>query len=154
MSVSKFVVAEPIFTVVQREDENSPVYAAINTVLADFNEEQQQYFGWQLSLIMDLNTETETGLPDAAEAKEIEPFCTELDRLISADGNAVPLARISWKKTYELLFRVYNPVEADKVLQTLIEAEENPRPFTYTIDPDEQWEMAADYTKGFNTQPS
>jgi hypothetical protein len=149
VSVSKLVVAEPAFTVVQRQDEDSPVYAAVNTVLADFNSEQQQYFGWQLSLIMDLNTETESGLPEAEEAKEIEPFCLALDGLICANGNAVALARISWKKTYELLFRVYNPVDADQVLQQLIEAEQNPRPFTYTIDPDEKWQMASDYTKSF-----
>jgi hypothetical protein len=47
------------------------------------------------------------------------------------------------------LFRVYNPVDADQVLQQLIEAEQNPRPFTYTIDPDEKWQMASDYTKSF-----
>lgn len=149
MSSSKFVVPTPSYTVIQREDEGAQVYAAVNTTLASLSGEQRTLFGWQLSLILDLETEDEQGLTLDHEAKAIEPFCQQLDTELRLDGNAVPLARITWKKTRELLFRVYNPAIADEHVKKIIESESNPRPFSYTIDPDEHWKMADDYLNQF-----
>lgn len=149
MSSSKFVVPIPTYTVIQREDEGAQVYAAVNTTLASLGDEQRKLFGWQLSLILDLETEDEQGLTLDHEAKAIEPFCQELDTALRLAGNAVPLARITWKKTRELLFRVYNPAIADEQIKKIIDTESNPRPFSYTIDPDEQWKMADDYLSQF-----
>lgn len=149
MSRSKFVVPTPSFTVIQREDEGAQVYAAVNTTLATLTLEQRALFGWQLSLILDLETEDEQGLTLEHEAKTIEPFCQQVDSDLRIEGNAVPLARITWKKTRELLFRVYNPAIADEQIKKLIDSESNPRPFSYTIDPDNTWKMADDYLKQF-----
>jgi hypothetical protein len=149
---STFVVPTPSYTVLQREDEGAQVYAAVNTTLAGLTIEQRKLFGWQLSLILDLETEDEQGLTLDHEAKIIEPFCQELESELRLDGNAVPLARITWKKTRELLFRVYNPAIADEKIKKLIESESNPRPFSYTIDPDEKWKMAEDYLKQFGEE--
>ncbi|ROS01396.1 uncharacterized protein DUF695 [Sinobacterium caligoides] len=150
MSNTKFVVPESSYTVVQREDEGAKVYAAVNTSLASIDKAERQLFGWQLSIILDLQTEDAQGMTLDSESKEIEPFCQQLETDLRAGGNAMPLARITWRKTRELLFRVYNPAMADKLIQQLIEAEENPRPFSYTIDPDMEWEMAEDYLKQFS----
>jgi hypothetical protein len=133
----------------QREDEGAQVYAAVNTTLAGLETEQKQLFSWQLSLILDLESEDEQGLTLDDEAKAIEPFCQHVDSELRLNGNAIPLARITWKKTRELLFRVYNPAIADEQIQKLIESESNPRPFSYTIDPDEPWKMADDYLTQF-----
>ena len=149
MTSSKFVVPTPSYTVIQREDEGSQVYAAVNTTLAGLDVEQRKLFGWQLSLILDLETEDEQGLTLDHEAEAIEPFCQQVDSELRLSGNAVPLARITWKKTRELLFRVYNPAVADEQIKKLIESESNPRPFNYTIDPDNTWKMADDYLKQF-----
>lgn len=149
MTSSKFVVPTPAYTVIQREDEGAQVYAAVNTPLAGLNGDQRKLFGWQLSLILDLETEDENGLTLDHEVKEIEPFCQQVDSELRLGGNAIPLARITWKKTRELLFRVYNPAIADEQIKTLIGSESNPRPFSYTIDPDETWKMAEDYLKQF-----
>ena len=113
---------------------------------------QKELFGWQLSLILDLDTEDEQGLTLEHEAKAIEPFCLQVDSDLRLNGNAVPLARITWKKTRELLFRVYNPAIADEQIKQLIDSESNPRPFSYTIDPDNTWKMADDYLKQFEEQ--
>ena len=149
MTSSKFVLPAPSYTVIQREDEEAQVYAAVNTTLAALEIEQRNLFGWQLSLILDLETEDEQGLTLDHEAKIIEPFCQQVDTELRLDGNAIPLARITWKKTRELLFRIYNPAIADEQIKKLIESESNPRPFSYTIDPDDGWKMADDYLKQF-----
>jgi len=146
---SKLVIPQPSYTVIQREDEGSPVYAAVNSSLTTLTTETKKLFSWQLSLILDLGTEDDKGLPQVEEEKLIEPFCQQLEVDLLAGGNAIPLARITWKKTRELLFRVYNPAAADALIQKKIDAENNPRPFTYTIDPDEEWKMADDYLERF-----
>ena|GEM_PF-5093810 len=152
MTSSKFVLPTPSYTVIQREDEGAQVYAAVNTTLATLTLKQRELFGWQLSLILDLDTEDEQGLTLEHEAKAIEPFCLQVDSDLRLNGNAVPLARITWKKTRELLFRVYNPAIADEQIKKLIDSESNPRPFSYTIDPDNTWKMADDYLKQFEEQ--
>ncbi len=149
MTSSKFLAPEPSYTVVQREDEGAQVYAAVNTSLAALNQAQRQLFSWQLSLILDLETEDENGLTLDNEAKEIEPFCKQVESNLLTNGNTIPLARITWRKTRELLFRVYNPAEADEHIKRIIDSEANPRPFSYTIDPDNDWKMADDYLKQF-----
>jgi hypothetical protein len=146
---SKFVVPTPYYTVIQREDEGAQVYAAVNTPLAMLNGDQRKLFGWQLSLILDLETEDEQGLTLDPEVKVIEPFCQQVDSELRLNGNAIPLARITWKKTRELLFRVYNPAIADEQIKKLIDSESNPRPFSYSIDPDEKLKMADDYLSQF-----
>lgn len=144
-----FIAPEPAYTLVQRQDEDAQVYAAVNTPLAKLQKEQRQLFGWQFSLIMNLDTEDDNGMTLETEEKEIEPFCLKLDSDLRADGNALPLARITWKKTRELLFRVYDPVIADNIVKAIIDSEDHPRPFSYSIDPDEKWEMAEDYLNQF-----
>ena len=149
MSNTKFIVPEASYTVIQREDEGAQVYAAVNTSLAALNPEQRQLFSWQLSLIIDLDTEDEKGLTLDHEAKAIEPFCKQVESELLGNGNAMPLARITWRKTRELLFRVYNPAEADAHIKKIIASEANPRPFSYTIDPDNDWKMADNYLEQF-----
>jgi hypothetical protein len=146
---TKFVIPEASYTVIQREDEGSPVYAAVNTSLANLEPSQRELFEWQLALILELNTEDEKGLTLDYEAKEIEPFCQKLEQDLRQGGNAIPLARITWRKTRELLFRVYDPVIADELIKSIIESEDHPRPFSYSIDPDKSWEMAESYLKQF-----
>jgi len=146
----KFVIPEPSFTVVQRKDEDAQVYAAVNTTLAPLKKAQRDLFTWQLSVILELQTEDDEGLTLPDEAKEIEPFCQQLDTDLRSDGNAIPLARITWRKTRELLFRVYNPVVADELIKKVIESENNPRPFSYSIEPDENWKLTDIYLKQFS----
>ena len=151
MTSLKFVVPEASYTLVQRQDEGAPVYAAVNTPLATIEEEQRKLYSWQLSLILDLETEDDKGMTLDHEAKEIESFCQQLDSELCAGGNAIPLARITWRKTRELLFRVYNPALADEKIKALIEAELNPRPFSYSIDPDDKWKLANGYLNQFES---
>jgi len=150
VSSAKFVIPEASYTLIQREDEGSPVYAAVNTSLASINPDARQLFTWQLSLIMDLETEDDKGLTLPEEEKQIAGFCEQVESNLLDKGNAIPLARITWNKTRELLFRVFNPAEADKHIKKLIESENNPRPFTYTIDPDDKWTLVDNYLSQFN----
>jgi len=146
---TKFIAPEPNYTLIQREDEGAPVYAAVNTSLSKIGAEPRQLFSWQLSIIMDLETEDDKGLTLAKEESEIAEFCRQLESELLTNGNALPLARITWKKTRELLFRVYNPAQSDKQIKSIIDTENNPRPFTYSIDPDDKWELADNYLSQF-----
>ena len=150
MSRNKFIAPAPTYTLIQRQDEDAQVYAAVNTALAALDDSERALFTWQLSLILELETEDDKGLTLDSEAKQIDPFCQQLDSDLRADGNAMPLARITWKKTRELLFRVYDPAAADQLIKQIIESEEHPRPFSYSIDMDNDWTMAEDYLKQFN----
>lgn len=154
MSSSKFLLPEPSFVLIQREDEGATVYAAVNKSLASFDTTARQLYSWQLSFILELQTEDAQGMTLAHEAKAIEPFCLQLESDLLASGNAVPLARITWRKTRELLFRVYNPVIANDLIESIITAESNPRPFSYAIDPDDAWTMAKVYLHQFESQTS
>ncbi len=154
MSSSKLILPEPSFVLIQREDEGAPVYAAVNKSLASFDATARQLFSWQLSLILELQTEDASGMTLSHEAKAIEPFCLQLESDLLSAGNAVPLARITWRKTRELLFRVYNPVIANDLIESIIAAESNPRPFSYAIDPDDTWTMAKVYLHQFETASS
>jgi hypothetical protein len=152
VSSSKFTLPEPSFTLVHREDEGASVYAAVNTSLVSLDTSARQLYSWQLSLILELQTEDAQGMTLSHEAKAIEPFCLQLESDLLASGNALPLARITWRKTRELLFRVYNPAIANDLIEGIIAAESNPRPFSYAIDPDEEWIMAKVYLHQFETQ--
>ena len=60
----------------------------------------------------------------------------------SEKPNALFLARIDWKESRELIWRVYDPKFVDKPLREILDTEVPPREFDYRIDPDDEWELA------------
>jgi hypothetical protein len=52
------------------------------------------------------------------------------------------LARITWNKTRELIWRVYDHEISNNFLREIITAKSSPRQFDCRIDPDNNWELA------------
>src|SRR6185436_13762264 len=121
-----------------------PGVAYVNRSLIDF--EPKKVFSWHLSIILDFKETVENGMPSKRERELLDEFGDQLDKNIKGQDpekpNALFLARITWNKTRELVWRVYDPEPADKYLQEIISDDSSPRPFDYRIDPDEDWKLA------------
>lgn len=86
-------------------------------------------------------------MPSRSEVEVIDNYGDYLDNEIKGPDkekpNALFLARITWNKTRELIWRVYNPEISNSFLQEIITANSSPRQFDYRIDPDDNWELAS-----------
>ena len=86
------------------------------------------------------------GMPSQAERDVIDPYGDLLDAAFKGDNpdkpNALFLARITWNKTRELIYRVFDPEPANQYLVNVIETKTHPRQFDYRIDHDPEWKLA------------
>ena len=105
--------------------------------------EHKALFDWHCSLTLDLADCGDNGMPSAQERDQLNAFFTKIDGLIKANNNAVWLARVTWNKTQELIWRVHNPQLANDIIQAIISKEDHPLPFDYRIEPDTDWSAAA-----------
>jgi hypothetical protein len=121
-----------------------PGIAFVNTALRDF--EGKEVFSWHLSVMIQFKDLIENGMPSKKERKVVEKFEDKLNKLIKGKDkkkpNALFLSRITWKSTRELIWRVFDPEVADKVLKMIIEKKRYPRPFDYRMEDDDDWKLA------------
>ena len=126
-----------------RQDGN-PGIMAINAGLKDF--EPKAVFSWHLSVMLNFQDMIDNGMPSKAEREIVDPFGEELDAAFkgadSEKPNALFLARITWNKTRELIYRVFEPEPIHNYLQAIIKEKSWPRTFDYRIDPDPKWKLA------------
>ena len=123
-----------------------PAVAVVNGALAYF--EPKVVFDWHLSIIIDFESLADNSMPTDEERNIVDPFQETLDSHIKSNPekpNALFLARITWNKTRQLLYRVNTPQLAHEYLQSVIEVEDHPRHFDYQMFHDEEWEQAAWY---------
>ena len=84
-------------------------------------------------------------MPSKKEQELLDKFGQTLDDNIKGQDkekpNAIFLARITWNKTRELIWRVYDPDLIHKYLRQIITDDSSPRPFDYRIDPDKDWKL-------------
>lgn len=124
--------------------ENFPGIAYVNRSLEDF--QPKEVFPWHLSIMLDIQDIVKNGMPSKNERELLDEYGEILDRNIKGQDkdkpNALFLARITWNKTRELIWRVYDPGIANNYLQQVISDNSSPRPFDYRIDPDEDWKLA------------
>ena len=139
----KVIIPDDFFSVFKFIQEDSLGVAAINTALRGL--EHKVVFGWHLSVMLHFDNVRKNGLPNEKDHKKIENFENELGRLINLDSekpNGVFLGRITWNKTAELIWRVHNPKETNKIIQRILKEKLYPFPFDYRIDPDANWNLA------------
>ena len=121
-----------------------PGVAYINRSLIHF--QPKEVFSWHLSIMLDIEDTVENGMPSRKERELLNEFGEVLDNNIKGKDkeklNALFLARITWNKTRELIWRVYDPKPANKYLQQLISDNSLSRPFDYRIDADKDWNLA------------
>ena len=124
--------------------EEQPGIAVVNVALRHF--EPKEVFRWHLSIMIDFEDLLNNGMPSQQEISLIDPFEDRLDSMLrgldKTKPNALFLARITWNATRELIWRVYEPEFADRVMQEIIDTKECPKPFDYRMEQDVDWKLA------------
>ena len=141
------------YSILDFKKEGLPGVAVINTAIKDF--EPKEVFDWHLSVMLDFEDLIDNGMPSKSEREIIDSFGDKLDLLMKGDNldkpNALFLGRITWNKTRELIWRVFDPEIADGILKHIIEKNDSPRQFDYRMDHDLNWDFAkwhlSDYEK-------
>jgi hypothetical protein len=143
MKEFKVLIPDEYYSILDFNQDDLPGVAVINTALRDF--EPKEVFAWHLSIMLDFEDLIDNGMPSKAEREIVDPFGDKLDLLIKGDDlekpNALFLARITWNKTRELIWRVFDPEIADKTLKEIIDNGNPPRQFDYKMEYDENWDL-------------
>jgi hypothetical protein len=143
MAEYRVIIPEEAFSVIEFRQNNLPGIGVINSSLVAF--EPKAVFAWHLSIMIQFKGLIENGMPSQAERDVVDPFGDEIVRRIKGSDptkpNALLLGRITWNATREILFRVYDPEEANKYLTTLVEGN-CCRPLDYRMEADEEWKLA------------
>lgn len=144
MTDYKVLIPDESYSVLNFKQDNFPGVAVVNNALREF--EPKIVFAWHLSIMIDLDDLIDNGMPSKSEVEVIDNYGDYLDNEIKGPDkdkpNALFLARITWNKTRELIWRVYDPEISNRFLQEIITANSSPRQFDYRIDPDNNWELA------------
>ena len=144
MTEYRVIIPTETYRLVDFRQEDLPGVAVINEALATF--EPKAVFEWHLSVMLQCEDLIINGMPSKAERDVIDPYGDLLDAAFKGDNpdkpNALFLARITWNKTRELIYRVFDPEPANQYLVNVIEAKTHPRQFDYRIDPDPEWKLA------------
>ncbi len=130
--------------IVEFRQEGLPGIAVINETLASF--EPKIVFAWHLSIMLQFEDLILNGMPSQTERDVIDPYGDLLDAALKGESlekpNSLFLARITWNKTRELIYRVFDPEPANQFLVNVIETKSSPRTFDYRIDHDPEWKLA------------
>ncbi|WP_293925642.1 DUF695 domain-containing protein [Sphingobacterium sp. UBA6320] len=144
MTDYKVLIPDESYSVLNFKQDNFPGVAVVNTALRKF--EPRIVFAWHLSIMIELEDLINNGMPSKSEVEVIDNYGDYLDNEIKGPDkekpNALFLARITWNKTRELIWRVYDPEISNSFLQKIITENSSPRQFDYRIDPDNKWELA------------
>lgn len=144
MTDFKVIIPDESYSLLNFRQDDLPGVAVVNTALKEF--EPKIVFAWHLSIMIDLEDLIDNGMPSKSEVEVIDNYGDYLDNEIKGKNkekpNALFLARITWNKTRELIWRVYDPEISNNFLQEIIAANSSPRQFDYRIDPDDNWELA------------
>jgi hypothetical protein len=132
------------YQILNFRQDDLPGVAVINSALKTF--EPKIVFRWHLSIMLDFEDLIDNRMPSKREREIIDEYENLLDKEVKGPDktkpNALFLARITWNKTHELIWRVYDAERVHKYLQQIISNGSSPRPFDYRIDPDDKWKLA------------
>jgi hypothetical protein len=155
MTAYRVIIPEENYQLIEFRQEDLPGIGVINEALCDF--EPKVVFAWHLSLMIDFEDLIENGMPSKAEREVVDPFGDSLDAVFKGDDpekpNALFLARITWNRTRELIFRVYDPKPPHEYLSRMIAEKNHPRQFDYRIDDDPEWKLAQWHLKAARAEP-
>jgi Family of unknown function (DUF695) len=140
----KVHIPEENYQILNFNQEELPAIAVVNSNLIDF--EPKEVFSWQCSIMLNFENLIENGMPEQNDVLKADNFEDFLDEKIKGVNKEKPnglfLARITWNKTRELIWRVYDPEPINKFLTDLIDRKDYPFEFDFRIDSDEKWKLA------------
>lgn len=144
MQEFRVIIPDERYQIIKFIQEDFPGVAVINSSLKVF--QPKEVFSWHCSVMLHLENLIDNGMPSKKEVKTIDEFGDYLDSKIKGEDktkpNAVFLGSITWNKTRELIWRVFNAESTNSFLDNLIREENYPRGFDYCIDPDKEWKLA------------
>jgi hypothetical protein len=144
MDEYRVIIPTESYRIVTFRQEDLPGVAVINGALGAF--EPKVVFAWHLSVMLRFEELIANGMPSTAEREVVDPYCDLLDSDFKGDDldkpNSLFLARITWNKTRELIYRVFDPEPIDRYLVDVIDNQRHTRPFDYRIDHDPEWKLA------------
>lgn len=144
MTDYRVIIPEEHHRIIEFRQEDLPGIGVINQALWDF--EPKVVFAWHLSLMIEFESLADNGMPSTEEREVVDSFGDSLDAIFKGDDpdkpNALFLARITWNKTRELIYRVYEPEPCHQYLTRVINEESSPRQFNYRIENDPEWKLA------------
>lgn len=144
MKEFKVIIPEEHFQILEFKQDELPGIAVINKSLSNF--EPKEVFSWHCSIMLHFRNIIENGMPSTLDRTKAEEFEDWLNKEVKGQNedkpNALFLGRITWNKTREIIWRVYEPAIVNKTLSDIIEKEDYELPFDYRIDPDEEWKLA------------
>ncbi len=147
MEENKVVIPKENYQIINFKKEDLPAIGVVNTSLIDF--EPKEVFSWHCSLILDFDDLMENGMPTKKQVLIADKFEDFLDDKIKGKNkkkpNALFLGRVTWNKTRQLLWRVYDPELTSLFLKNMIKNEEYPLEVDYNISFDEEWVYAKWY---------
>ncbi len=139
----RVIVPEEHYNIIEFEQEELPGVAVVNKSLADF--EPKVVFSWHCSVMLECEELIENGMPAKAEVKILDEFGDFLDEKIKGPDKEKPnglfLAKITWNKTRELIWRIFDPEITNDFLTDLIERKDHLRHFDFRIDSDDEWKL-------------
>ena len=140
----RVVLPAPSYWVIEFVQEGRPGIAEVNVGLRDF--QPRVVFGWHCSVMLHFEDVTGDGTPSAADAALADGFEAALDAAVKgstvAKPNALPLARITWAGTRELIWRVCDPAPVAALLEERIARRDYALLFDYRLDRDVEWALA------------
>ena len=143
MTEYQVIIPDEEYQLLNFKTDNLPGIAVVNSALKKF--EPRIVFNWHLSIIIDLEDLIENGMPSLPEQAIIDAYGDLLDGNIKGPDkekpNALFLARITWNKTRQLIWRVCDPKPAHDYLQEIILQNSSPRQFDYRMSQDNGWEF-------------
>ncbi len=151
----RVIIPDEHYQIVEFRQEDLPGIGVINKALCNF--EPKVVFAWHLSLMIEFESLVANGMPSAEEREVVDAFGDALDAIFKGDDpekpNALFLARITWNKTRELIYRVYDPEPCHQYLTRVINEKTSPRPFEYRIDNDPEWKLAKWHLDAAKAEP-
>ncbi len=144
MKEYRVIIPEEKHSIIEFNQEELPGVAVVNVALRHF--EPKEVFGWHLSIMINFEDLIDNGMPSQQERSLIDPVEDRLDSMLKGldktKPNALFLARITWNATRELIWRIYDPEFANRVMQEVIDTKDYPRPFDYRLEQDIDWKLA------------
>ena len=145
---------EEEYQIIEFKQESLPGIGVINLSLVEF--EPKEVFSWHCSIIIDFENLIENGMPKNEDVLKAEKFEDYLDKNIKGENkekpNALFLGRITWNKTRELIWRVFDPEITNNLLDKIIKEENYPFQFDYRIDNDTEWKLAEWHLKNLTEE--
>ncbi|NRA41588.1 MAG: DUF695 domain-containing protein [Pseudomonadales bacterium] len=134
------VLPQEKLSFIEFSQDDKPGVMMVNAAVKDF--EHKTPFAWHLSVLILCQQTVKDNMPSQAEQQLLVEFEERLDKQLRAEGNALYLASITQDGQREVIWRVYNPEKANDFLHHIIDSEDHPRPFEFTLEQDITWAKA------------